>query len=238
MGELTLLPDVQYTSHPHARCHAEIDQDSYGDDTQHLRPDPVCCKQANMHGPCANSVFPEEVIHFFFRCSSAALDCGSLPSSSSSRDDAAGKIRRAPLLDLTIGCLPHHVYKCKEQQQLQESCYALEINGDDDDQERVGASVAHGAETLRSKATCFFLRQLQLTEYRMLWIYRHGVAGFFLEKPGIKRTKTSGKSMSSRLAAACHRSMSVQQRRGLKRERTEDQCHDNGHACPFGPWAV
>jgi hypothetical protein len=41
MGELSLLPDVQYTSHSHARCHAEIDQDSYGDDTQHLRPDPV-----------------------------------------------------------------------------------------------------------------------------------------------------------------------------------------------------
>ncbi|XP_066393168.1 uncharacterized protein [Miscanthus floridulus] len=238
MGELTLLPDVEYTSHPHALCHAEIDQESYGDDTQYLRPDPVCCKQANLHGPCANSMFPEQVIHFFFRCSSSALDCCILPSSSSSPDNqAAGKRTRAPL-DLTIGCLPHHVYKHKEQQQqLQESCYALEINGDDD-QERVGASVAHGAETLRSKATSFFLRQPQLTEYRMLWIYRHGVAGFFLEKPGIKRTKTSGsRSMSSRLAAACHRSMSVLQRRSLKRERTEDQCHD-GHACPFGPWAM
>jgi hypothetical protein len=54
---------------------------------------------------------------------------------------------RAPLLDLTIGCLPHHVYKHKEQQQLQESCYALEINGDHDDQEHGGASVAYGAES-------------------------------------------------------------------------------------------
>ncbi|CAD6221539.1 unnamed protein product [Miscanthus lutarioriparius] len=240
MGELTLVPDVQFTSHPYAtRCHAEIEQESYGNDTQYLRPDPVCCKQANLHGPCANSMFPEEVIHFFFRCSSSALDwCSSLPSSLQPHDEGAGKRRRAPL-DLTIGCLPHHVYKHKEQQQLLESSYALEINGDDD-QERVGASVAQGAETLiRSKATSFFLRQpAELTEYRMLWIYRHGVAGFFLEKPGIKRTKTSGsRSMSSRLAAACHRSMSVQQRRSLKRERTEDQCHD-GHACPFGPWAV
>jgi hypothetical protein len=28
----------------------------------------------------------------------------------------------------------------------------------------------------------------------MLWIYTHGIAGFLLQKPGIKRSKTSGRS--------------------------------------------
>nr|CAB3456744.1 unnamed protein product [Digitaria exilis] len=64
MGELTLLPNLEYTSHPHtraARCYdAEIDLESYKDDSQYLRPDPICCKQ-NGHGPCANGVFPEQL---------------------------------------------------------------------------------------------------------------------------------------------------------------------------------
>ncbi|KAF8653488.1 hypothetical protein HU200_062237 [Digitaria exilis] len=232
MGELTLLPNLEYISHPHthaARCYdAEIDlESSYKDDSQYLRPDPTCCKH-NGHGPCANGVFPEQVIHFFIRCSVSVLGC-SLPSSSS---DGPGKDWRAPL-NLTMGCMPHHVYN---EQRPKES-YALEIFGDDE--QRSDVSIQKGGETLRLKATDFFLRQPELTEYRVLWISKHGVVGFFLEKPGsntprLPKDKTSAR-LSSRMATACHRAMSLQQR-SLPGKGTEDQGH--GHACPFGPWAV
>ncbi|CAN6170754.1 unnamed protein product [Urochloa humidicola] len=234
IGELTLIPNLQHIAHSHARCYAEIDLESYNNDSQYLRPDPICCKE-NGQGPCANGVFPEEVIHFFFRCSISALDC-SLPGSSDgagTRRSVAMRDRRAPL-NLTVGCMPHHVYN--NEQQLQES-YTLEIFGDDE--ERGDVSIHKGGETLRSKATDFFLRQPELTEYRMLWISKHGVVGFFMEKPAVSKRacapKTTGR-MSSRMAAACHRSMSLQQQ-SIKREGIEEES-EHGHKCPFGPWAV
>ncbi|CAN6202909.1 unnamed protein product [Urochloa humidicola] len=236
IGELTLLPNLQYIAHSHARCYAEIDLESYNNDSQYLRPDPICCKE-NGQGPCANGVFPEEVIHFFFRCSVSVIDCSLSDSSDGAgrRRTVTMRDRRAPL-NLTVGCMPHHVYN--NEQQLQEMSYTLEIFGDDE--ELGDVSIHKGGETLRSKATDFFLRQPELTEYRMLWISKHGVVGFFLEKPACSKracaSKTTGR-MSSRMAAACHRSMSLQQR-SIKRERVEIEESEHGHTCPFGPWAV
>ncbi|CAL5078080.1 unnamed protein product [Urochloa decumbens] len=233
IGELTLLPNLQYIVHSHARCYAEIDLESYNNDSQYLRPDPICCKE-NGQGPCANGVFPEEVIHFFFRCSVSAQDCSSSDSSDGPGRRRAVAMRdwRAPL-NLTVGCMPHHVYN--SEQQLQES-YTLEIFGDDE--ERGDVSIHKGGEMLRSKATDFFLRKPELTEYRMLWISKHVVVGFFMEKPASSKRacapKTTGR-ISSRMAVACHLSMSLQQR-SIKQKGTEEPEH--GHKCPFRPWAV
>ncbi|WVZ83899.1 LOW QUALITY PROTEIN: hypothetical protein U9M48_030994 [Paspalum notatum var. saurae] len=223
VGELTLLPSLQYTSRPSDPCRAEIDLESYGDDSRYLRPDPICCK-VNGHGPCANAILAEEVIHFFFWCSVSAIDC-SLPHKADKPSVVRGD-RRAPL-NLTIGCLAHHVYGNKEQP-LQES-YALEIIGDDEERGDF-VSIQQCGESLKAKAASFFLFQPDLTEYRMLRISRHGVAGFFMQKPSGKRdarTKTSGR-LSSRMAVACHRSMSLQ-RRSHKREGTDDLGRGHSH---------
>jgi hypothetical protein len=181
VGELTLLAYSQDVSHSYELPWAGIQEDHIKHNTFY-RPDPACCKTSR-HGLCAvNSIsssevshtFPEQVIVFYFNCYISAVEY-SLSSSPHEGGPRVSRGRRAPL-NVSVGIYPHEV-KC--------NCFAMEIIGNSE--EKWDVSIQQGALTVRSKAINCFLRQPELTDYRMYWYSRHGGALFVVEKPSTER---------------------------------------------------
>jgi hypothetical protein len=184
-GELTLLAnlhDMSQSVDPQMISMQEL----HTEYTHFCRPDPVCCKEDRHRPPVRNMVvselshrFPEQVILFSF--TSSIPEIGFSKCSSSDEMGTSIMTHRQPLLQVTVGFVPHVMIK--EQMET----YAIEtVGGNEEYIDDV--CMPQVAETTRSNAINCFLSQPELTSYRKLWRSKHGAAGFVVQNRSFDRT--------------------------------------------------
>jgi len=120
----------------------------------------------------ASHKFPEGLIVVIFECYVSAQEYSLHSSANDECRDAARNW--PPPLKLTACYLPH-IFP-----EHQQDMYAMELIGGRE--ERRDGSIQQMAETVRSKATSSFVRQAELTDYRMTLLSGHVAAYFSLRK--------------------------------------------------------
>ena len=193
VGELTRLPLQDL-------CHR---------DTQFWRQDALCCKPngcAGYNTPSELSCrFPEQVILVHVECYVLASECTNLHSTSA---EGAGRnaVGDWPPLKLGVGFAPHF---CNECMHGKTGVEVIEGKA-----EPISESLHQMDEMVRLKAIDCYIRQPDLSDYRMRLYAGHGVAYFIVRKPSpgtASAPKYNGKSNILRLV----------KRRPFKRESSK-----------------
>jgi len=208
MGELTRLPlqDIS-DSTTFAPCFSM--QDLCHRDTKFWRQDALCCKPngcAGYNTPSELSCrFPEQVILVHVECYVLASECTNLHSTSA---EGAGRnaVGDWPPLKLGVGFAPHF---CNECMHGKTGVEVIEGKA-----EPISESLHQMDEMVRLKAIDCYIRQPDLSDYRMRLYAGHGVAYFIVRKPSpgtASAPKYNGKSNILRLV----------KRRSFKRESSK-----------------
>jgi len=188
MGELTRLPlqDIS-DSGTFAPCFSM--QDLCNKDTQFWRRDALCCKPkgcAESNTPSElSSTFPEQVILVHVECYVLASECTNLHSTSA---EGAGRNAVGDWPPL-VGFAPHF---CNECMHGKTGVEVIEGKA-----EPISESLHQMDEMVRLKAIDCYIRQPDLSDYRMRLYAGHGVAYFIVRKPSpgtASAPKYNGKS--------------------------------------------
>lgn len=176
--ELSQLPTQDMSD----TCLSDIDNRTMTSCLYRARPDPLCCKANVLQRACADKVIPyellsyrfaEQLLFMRFECEVSAFDQYNVQSSADKADRNA--VNGWPLLKVQAIFLPHSPKGGGEIRGWQT------IGEQREDMN--GTSVQQMGEMVLTNAITCFIRQPELTDYRLDWVSPHGAARFVVEKP-------------------------------------------------------
>ncbi|KAL6885522.1 hypothetical protein ACP4OV_010301 [Aristida adscensionis] len=195
--------------------------------TQWFRPDPLCCKQYELHNmPAAcrrstntlrlSTMFPEQVIGVFLQRSILASEYRNLQVSMATRYNTPSPQEDVPPLKLGVLFMPHdHV---EDIFATEGESYAVEeINGEKQKILDVNVDPHQIDELMLPKAIDFLRHNAEAMMYQMSWKSRHGSALLCVEKTGFEMVREPKAAMRQCWRNKSKAFMTLEGERGMEK---------------------